>query len=88
MTDKENKTDKADAADKVEKVNETDRANKTNKANKQTRSDQEGHDDYLGRQEDESTWVKQASLVEYWKSEGHVHMEMAYPVWHSEWTSA
>ena len=30
--------------------------------------------------------VNQATLVNYWKSEGQMHLEMACPVWHSSLT--
>ena len=32
--------------------------------------------------------VSQKTLVEYWKSEGRVHFELACPVWHSGLTGA
>ena len=32
--------------------------------------------------------VSQKTLVEYWKSEGRVHLELACPVWHSGLTEA
>ena len=32
--------------------------------------------------------VDRQTLVEYWKSEGRVHLEMACPVWHSSLTLA
>ena len=32
--------------------------------------------------------VDQATLVNYWKSEGREHLEMACPVWHSSLTRA
>ena len=35
-----------------------------------------------------SLGVDQTTLVEYWKAEGRVHMEMACPVWHSSLTLA
>ena len=35
-----------------------------------------------------SLGVDQATIVEYWKSEGRVHLEMACPVWHSGLTVA
>ena len=35
-----------------------------------------------------SLGVDQTTLVEYWKAEGRVHMEMACPVWHSGLTLA
>jgi hypothetical protein len=32
--------------------------------------------------------VQQSTLVEYWRSEGRCHLELAIPVWHSSLTSA
>jgi hypothetical protein len=57
----------------------------------------EEHVQEMVRRATKTTWVlrrmqalkiKQASLVEYWKSEGHVHIELACPVWPSWFTLA
>ena len=35
-----------------------------------------------------SLGMDQTKLVAYWKAEGRVHLEFAYPVWHSSLTAA